>query len=543
MRRRVLRGMTLGAMVWLAVAGFAIAESPTTAIPSTCAADFALSDGHFFGQTGIEGSGFLVHDDSEASFLTAFNAYGGVPALGYPISNRFDLYGFRVQAFQKAVLQWDPIRSKANVANVLDNLEAAGADPWLQAYRQVPPHQSLPADEGVSFDIIINNHLALLDVNANIRRAFLAQPHWLTRYGLPIAYQDFGPVRVMRAQRTVLQEWIVDVPWARAGEVVFANSGDLAREAGLFPSEAVKPRLPVSAQVAEAAISFPTTIFGQGVTTVVNLSTGRPDASLSLNGRLLPLVCVDGLWRAVAGLPVNAAGQYIFRVMVGDVTREHQFTVAVDKHQAVSLQIDPTLVHLLEPTMSAQERAFIQTLVDGVTGPPLWKGEFSRPLLGPSSSPYGQRRIFEPGSIASVHEGADVIAPFGAVIRAPAAGTVAWAGPLAVRGKVIVLDHGFGVFSTFAHLDRIDVAIGDTINQDQALGAVGTTGRSTGPHLHWEVHVSGAAVDPAGWTTPVFPDFYGWTGYRFSTNTTSSPGQTSSTISVAEVPGITMPAG
>ena len=543
MRRRVLRGITLGVMVWLTVAGFAIAESPTTAISSTCAADFALSDGHFFGQTGIEGSGFLVHDDSEASFWTAFNAYGGVPALGYPISNRFDLYGFRVQAFQKAVLQWDPARSKANVANILDNLQAVGADSWLQVYRQVPPHQSLPGDEGVSFDVIITNHLALLDVNANIRRAFLAETDWLTRYGLPIAYQDFGPVRVMRAQRTVLQEWIVDVPWARAGEVVFANSGDLAREAGLFPSGAVQPRLPSSARAAEAAISFPTTIFGQGATTVVKLSTGRPDASLSLNGRSLPLACVDGVWWSVAGLPSDAVGQYVFRVMVGDVTRDHKFNVAIDERQSVRLQIDPTLVHLLEPAMSAQERAFIQTLVDGVTGPPLWKGEFSLPRVGPSSSPYGQRRIFEPGSLASVHEGEDVIAPLGAIIRAPAAGSVVWASPLAVRGNTVVLDHGFGVFSAFAHLERIDVVIGDTINRGQALGAVGSTGRSTGPHLHWEVHVSGTAVDPVGWTAPVAPDFSGWTGYRFAPTATSSPAQSASTINATEVPGITTPAG
>ena len=374
---RVLRATALGVVAWLLVAGLTIAESQTPGIPSTCADDFVMANGHFFSQTGNDGSGFLVHDDEEASFWTAFVAYGGIPVLGYPISHRFDLYGFRVQAFQKAVLQWDPGRSRANVANILDNLEAAGADPWLQVYRQVPPHQSLPADQGVSFDIIINNHLALLDVNQNIRRTFLAQPNWLTRYGLPIAYYDFGPVRVMRAQRTVLQEWTVDVPWARAGEVVFANSGDLAREAGLFPSEAVKPALPGRARVVDASISLSTEALEQGSTTVVTLSTGRPDVSLSLNGGVLPLACVNGRWTSIAGFPADASGDYVFRVTVGDVMRDHRFNVVAEEHQAVILEVDPALVHLLEPEQSSQERAFIQALVNEVTGPPLWNGRFS----------------------------------------------------------------------------------------------------------------------------------------------------------------------
>jgi len=541
--RRALRATALGVVAWLLVAGLAIAESPTPSIPSTCADDFVMADGHFFSQTGSDGSGFLVHDDDEASFFTAFVAYGGIPVLGYPISHRFDLYGFRVQAFQKAVLQWDPVRSKANFANILDNLEAASADPWLQVYRQVPPHQSLAADHGVSFDIIINNHLALLDVNQNIRRTFLAQPNWLTRYGLPIAYHDFGPVRVMRAQRTVLQEWTVDVPWARAGEVVFANSGDLAREAGLFPSEAVKPTLPSSARVVDTAISFPTATLGQGSTTVVTLSTGRPDVSLSLNGRSLPLVCVKGVWTSIAGLPADASGDYVFRVTVGDLMRDHRFNVVAEERQAVTLEIDPALVDLLEPTQSRQERAFIQGLVDRVTGPPLWHGRFSQPRVGSSSSPYGQRRIFEPGSVASLHEGADVMAPLGAVIRAPAVGSVAWAGSLAIRGQTIVLDHGFGIFSAFAHLERVDVAIGDEVKRDQPLGLVGTTGRSTGPHLHWEVHVSGTAVDPARWTTLSLPGFSGWTGYRFVPTALPSSTQGASTISTAAVPVVAMPVG
>jgi len=541
--RRVLCAAIFSMVAWFLVAGLVIAESSTPSTSSTCADDFAMPDGHFFGQTGSDGSGFLVHDDDEASFWTAFIDYGGIPVLGYPISHRFDLFGFRVQAFQKAVLQWDPVHSKANVANILDNLEASGADPWLQVYRQVPPHKNLAADHGVSFDIIINNHLALLEVNQNIRRTFLAQPNWLTRYGLPIAYHDFGAVRVMRTQRTVLQEWTVDVPWARAGEVVFANSGDLAREAGLFPGEAVKPALPERARVVDAAISLSTDVLKQGSTSVVTLSTGRPDVSISLNGRSLPLICVNGTWTTIAGIPADGSGDYVFHVTVGDVMREHRFNVVAEERQAVILQLDPALGHLLEPTQASQERAFIQALVDRVTGPPLWHGRFSQPSVGPPSSPYGQRRVFEPGSVASLHEGADVIAPLGTVIWAPAVGSVVWAGPLAIRGETIVLDHGFGIFTAFAHLQRVDVAIGDKVKRDQPVGLVGTTGRSTGPHLHWEVHVSGTAVDPAVWTNRGFPAASGWTGYRYVSTAPSSTTQTVSTSRTTSAPGIPMPVG
>ena len=139
----------------------------------------------------------------------------------------------------------------------------------------------------------------------------------------------------------------------------------------------------------------------------MTLSTGRPDVSLSLNGGVLPLACVNGRWTSIAGFPADASGDYVFRVTVGDVMRDHRFNVVAEEHQAVILEVDPALVHLLEPEQSSQERAFMQALVNEVTGPPLWNGRFSRPSVGPSSSPYGQRRIFEPGSVPSLHEGAD----------------------------------------------------------------------------------------------------------------------------------------
>jgi murein DD-endopeptidase MepM/ murein hydrolase activator NlpD len=99
----------------------------------------------------------------------------------------------------------------------------------------------------------------------------------------------------------------------------------------------------------------------------------------------------------------------------------------------------------------------------------------------------------------------DYDAEGGAPIYAPAAGIVVMAEPLEVRGNVVILDHGLGVFTGFWHLSRIDVTPGQTVERGAVVGLVGNTGLSTGPHLHWEMRVRGVPVDPLQWTQREFP--------------------------------------
>jgi murein DD-endopeptidase MepM/ murein hydrolase activator NlpD len=87
-------------------------------------------------------------------------------------------------------------------------------------------------------------------------------------------------------------------------------------------------------------------------------------------------------------------------------------------------------------------------------------------------------------------------------VWAAAPGVVAFAGELTVRGTSIMIDHGAGVFTAYHHLSRIDVAQGQFVNQGDNIGAVGMTGLATGPHLHWELIVYGANVNPVSWTIP-----------------------------------------
>ncbi len=213
-----------------------------TSVATAAEADFAVDNGWFFSQTGPgDGTGFSVTDADDAPFFTNFQALGGVDTFGYPVSRRFVYKGFTNQAFQKAILQWQPDSNSINFLNVYDELSALGKDDELEATKLTPPSRDWSGDVGLPWDDVVNRHLAVLNENTAILSAFLADSAWMDHYGLPMAYEDLGDVRVMRAQRAVFQQWMIEVPWASAGQVVIANGGDIAKELGLVPGAAGLP--------------------------------------------------------------------------------------------------------------------------------------------------------------------------------------------------------------------------------------------------------------------------------------------------------------
>jgi murein DD-endopeptidase MepM/ murein hydrolase activator NlpD len=125
----------------------------------------------------------------------------------------------------------------------------------------------------------------------------------------------------------------------------------------------------------------------------------------------------------------------------------------------------------------------------------LWSAPFTRPVNDPANSAFGTRSIFN-GLPRNAHGGADFLSPAGTVIHAPNAGRVLVARDLYYSGNTIVIDHGLGLFSMFAHLSAFEVHEGDRVENRTLLGRVGATGRVTGPHLHWAVRANGARVDP-----------------------------------------------
>ncbi len=124
-----------------------------------------------------------------------------------------------------------------------------------------------------------------------------------------------------------------------------------------------------------------------------------------------------------------------------------------------------------------------------------WQQEFIWPVTGRISGVYGSRRVYN-GKPGSSHLGVDIARPKGTAVVAPAGGVVKLAhADFLLEGGLIVLDHGFNLYSTFLHLSKIDVKPGDVVAQGARLGAVGATGRATGPHLHWNLNWGNVRLD------------------------------------------------
>jgi len=203
--------------------------------------EFTVPGGRFYTQAGSGRGGFAIVDDAEAAFWTAYQNFGGVEALGYPASQRFELNGFLYQATQASLLQRHPATGEVRLANVFDMLGAAGFDAWLDAYRQIPLSREWLGDRGLAWPDIRDRHLAILEPYPPLLARFRAVPDWINRYGLPMGVHELDSVVVVRGQRAAFQLWKVDVPWAKPGAVTIVLAGDLAKEAGLVPTEAQMP--------------------------------------------------------------------------------------------------------------------------------------------------------------------------------------------------------------------------------------------------------------------------------------------------------------
>jgi len=132
-----------------------------------------------------------------------------------------------------------------------------------------------------------------------------------------------------------------------------------------------------------------------------------------------------------------------------------------------------------------------------------WAEAFRWPAVGRISGTYGSQRLVN-GRPINTHYGVDVAAPVGTPVVAPAGGRVKLAAAdFSLEGGIVILDHGHGLMSSFLHLSRIDVKTGRHVAAGDAIGAIGNTGRSTGPHLHWAMHWGRTRIDPALFVPPM----------------------------------------
>lgn len=155
----------------------------------------------------------------------------------------------------------------------------------------------------------------------------------------------------------------------------------------------------------------------------------------------------------------------------------------------------PDKAYLIDIETERNELAQLEAIFSTYTEQKMWdETGFQFPMSTTLTSPFGAFRTFN-GTLNTRHTGWDFNAVMGTPIMASAAGRVAFSGRLPVRGNHVVIDHGFGVFSTYSHMSVVHVTRGEMVAKGQILGEVGDTGRTSGPHFHWEVAVNDHFVD------------------------------------------------
>jgi murein DD-endopeptidase MepM/ murein hydrolase activator NlpD len=189
------------------------------------------------------------------------------------------------------------------------------------------------------------------------------------------------------------------------------------------------------------------------------------------------------------------------------LTMSETFSVTEGSFTTYNVVVPADRQSLLDPALAQAERELVNAVFEGQSDERLWQGSFGPPLVGElrTTAPFGQRRSYGGGPVSSYHSGHDYGADTGDAVLAPITGTVVLAEPLQVRGQVVILDHGLGVFSGFWHLSQIDVEAGQVVGKGDVVGLAGDTGLSTGPHLHWELRVHGVPVHPEQWMVRTFP--------------------------------------
>ncbi len=222
-----------------------------------------------------------------------------------------------------------------------------------------------------------------------------------------------------------------------------------------------------------------------------------PGSKVEYAGRTLR---TTGYGSVVFGVGRNETGPARIVVTRPDGTREAA-NVAVTARDWPEQRVDGVPPATVNPPPAIAERIRReQARVTDVRVRDDARADFAQafiwPVEGRISGRFGRARVYN-GQPGSPHSGMDIAAPTGTPVKAPAAGIVTFAdGDLYLTGGTLLIDHGHGISSNFLHLSRIDVKVGDRVEQGQVVAAVGSTGRSTGPHLHWGMNWFDVRIDP-----------------------------------------------
>ena len=166
------------------------------------------------------------------------------------------------------------------------------------------------------------------------------------------------------------------------------------------------------------------------------------------------------------------------------------------------MTISPKLAALLDPDLVNRELAILAAVYAKYTPEKLWKSEagWILPTPGQLTTRFGEQRSYNGGVAGGHHSGTDLGAAEGDPVAAANSGRIVMAQQLKQRGNMVVIDHGGGLMSGYAHMSSFAVAEGQPIDAGETVGLVGTTGLSTGAHLHWEMSANGVLVDALRFT-------------------------------------------
>jgi len=251
---------------------------------------------------------------------------------------------------------------------------------------------------------------------------------------------------------------------------------------------------------APAAADLPRDSRVPGGVAVVELDPASAPPVVYFGGNRVLVIEDGGRWRAIVGLPLDLkSGDHALTVTAGDGA-QRELRVSVQDKQYETQRL--TIRNRRQVNPAPEDLARIRQDARAITGAfTTWSPRapvdfaFALPVAGRLSSPFGLRRFFndEP---RQPHSGLDIAAPVGTPVRAPAPAVVVDTGDYFFNGRTVFLDHGQGLITMYNHLSRIDVRPGQTVARGETLGAVGMTGRVTGPHLHWTVSLNNSRVDP-----------------------------------------------
>ena len=257
---------------------------------------------------------------------------------------------------------------------------------------------------------------------------------------------------------------------------------------------------PAVAKALEVEVVPPNPQKGDTISVVIDTNQTTPP-TVSLDGKNYPVYPLGDSYRAlVPTSPLSASGKMTLQV-TGDETTKN-LGIWLQNRSFPTQRI--TLSGRANRPATQLELDRVAEFKKLVTPNKYWNGSFARPNSSRVSTIYGVRRYYN-GVFAQdyYHKGVDYAGGYGSPIVAPAAGKVVLVGKEAagfhVHGNVVGIDHGQGVLSIFMHMRDIETKEGDFVQSGQRIGTVGSTGASTGPHLHWGLYLHGVAVDPVPW--------------------------------------------